>query len=162
MTFSPGLSALLTDAREFVAALRFARPDLLWLLLLLPLLALINRYGAMRRRKAVAEVGRPAAVAGLQTHPARGRRWLGLAYPLAWTALVLGLAGPRWGKSDEPGVAVGRDLVIVVDLSRSMLADDMTARDAPRRWEAAKVALRGLMGAVARRGGHRVGLVVFA
>lgn len=161
-TFSPALSALLTDAREFAAALRFARPDLLWLLLLLPVLALVNRYAAARRRKAVADIGRPAAVAGLQTRPVRGRRWLGLAYPLAWTALVLGLAGPRWGKSDEPGVAVGRDLVIVVDLSRSMLADDMASRDAPRRWEAAKLAARDLMAAVARRGGHRVGLVAFA
>jgi Ca-activated chloride channel family protein len=162
MTFFPGLSALLTDAREFLAALRFARPDLLWLLLLLPALALVNRYGALRRRKASADVGRPAAVAGLQTHPVRGRRWLGLAYPLGWMALILGLAGPRWGKSDEPGVAAGRDLVVVVDLSRSMLADDMAARDAPRRWEAARMALRDLMDAVARRGGHRVGLVVFA
>jgi Ca-activated chloride channel family protein len=162
MTVSPGLSALLTDAREFLAALRFARPDLLWLLLLLPALALVNRYGALRRRKASAEVGRPAAVAGLQTHPVRGRRWLGLAYPFAWMAVILGLAGPRWGRSDEPGVAVGRDLVLVVDLSRSMLADDMTSAEAPRRWEAARAALRDLMDAVSRRGGHRVGLVVFA
>ena len=158
----PGLSAVLTDGREFVAAVRFARPDLLWLLLLLPVLALVNRHGVRRRRKAAADVGRPAAVAGLQTHPLRGRRWLGAAYPFAWLALVLGVAGPRWGKSDEPGVAVGRDLVVVVDLSRSMLADDMVVRNAPRRWEAAKVALRDLMDAVSRRGGHRVGLVVFA
>jgi Ca-activated chloride channel family protein len=161
-TFSPGLSALLTDAREFVAALRFARPDLLWLLLLLPALALVNRYAALKRRKASGEVGRPAAVAGLQTHPVRGRRWLGLAYPLAWMALVLGVAGPRWGKSDEPGVAVGRDLVIVVDLSRSMLAEDVAVKGASRRWEAAKVGLRDLMDTIARRGGHRVALVVFA
>jgi Ca-activated chloride channel family protein len=162
MTSFPALSALLTDVREFVAAVRFARPELLWLLLLLPALALVNRYGLLRRRKAAADVGRPAAVAGLQTHPVRGRRWLGVAYPFAWLALILGVAGPRWGKSDEPGVAVGRDLVVVVDLSRSMLADDMAVRDAPRRWEAAKVALRDLMDSVSRRGGHRVGLVVFA
>ena len=164
LTFSPGLSALLTDAREFLAAVRFARPELLWLLLLLPALALVNRYAAARRRRATADVGRPAAVAGLQTHPVRGRRWLGLAYPFAWAALVLGLAGPRWGKSDEPGVAVGRDLVIVVDLSRSMLADDMlpVGGQPLARWQAAKLAVRELVDTIARRGGHRVGLVAFA
>jgi Ca-activated chloride channel family protein len=157
-----GLSGFLTDAREFLAAVRFARPDLLWLLLLLPLLALANRYAAARRRRAVAEVGRPAAVAGLQTHPVRRNRWLGIAYPLGWLALVLGLAGPRWGKSDESGVAVGRDLVVVVDLSRSMLAADMASGEHTTRWEAAKAGLRDLMAAVSRRGGHRVALVVFA
>ena len=65
----PGLAGLLTDAREFLAAVRFARPELLWLLLLLPVLALVNRYAAARRRRATADIGRPAAVAGLQTHP---------------------------------------------------------------------------------------------
>src|SRR5437660_9863989 len=133
---SSGLSGLPADIREAVAAVRFARPPLLWLLLVLPLLGLANRYAAFRRRRAVGELGRPAAVAGLLTQPAR-RRWLGLAYPLGWMLLVVGLAGPRWGKSDESGVAVGRDLVVVVDLSRSMLAEDMAAADTPARWEAA-------------------------
>lgn len=156
-----GLGGLATDAREFVAAVRFARPELLWLLLLLPAFALLNRYAAGRRRRATADIGRPAAVAMLGTHPFRGRRWVGLAYPLAWLALVLGLAGPRWGKSDETGVAVGRDLVVVVDLSRSMLAADMAADGMPR-WKAARAALLDLMDAVSRRGGHRVAVVVFA
>src|SRR5439155_3904388 len=92
-----GLAGLVTDLREFLAAVRFARPDLLWLLLLLPLLALVNRYAHARRKRATAGLGRPAALAGLQTRPRRGRNWAGLAYPLAWVALVLGLAGPRWG-----------------------------------------------------------------
>src|SRR5262245_25363005 len=99
LTIPSGLTGLLTDAREFVTAIRFARPEALWLLAVLPLLALANRYAASRRRKSAAEIGRPAAVAGLNTHPRPRRRWLGLAYPLGWLALVLGVAGPRWGKS---------------------------------------------------------------
>lgn len=158
----PGLAGLLTDAREFLLAVRFARPELLWLLLVVPVLGLANRYALVRRRRATEAIGRPAAVAGLQTHPRPRRRWLGLAYPLAWVALVLGLAGPRWGKSDEPGVAVGRDLVVVVDLSRSMLAADMADPANPSRWQAARAGLLDLMDAVSRRGGHRVGVVVFA
>ena len=156
------LTNLLADAREFLAAVRFARAEWLLLLLILPLFAALNWYAAARRRRATTAIGRPAAVAGLSTHPRPRCRWVGLAYPLAWVALVLGIAGPRWGKSDEPGVAVGRDLVIVVDLSRSMQAEDMAARGAKKRWEAARAGLRDLLDAVAARGGHRVAVVVFA
>jgi Ca-activated chloride channel family protein len=159
---SSGLSGLLTDAREFLAAVRLARPDALWLLLLIPVLGLLNRWAARQRKSAISAVGRPSAVAGQLTHPRPTRRWLGLAYPLAWTLLILGIAGPRWGKSDEPGVAVGRDLIIVIDLSRSMQADDMSDPEAKTRWEAARVGTLDLLQAVARRGGHRVGVVVFA
>jgi len=157
-----GLGGLITDVREFLAAVRFARPELLWLFLLLPLIALTNRYSALRRRKSTEAIGRGAAVAALNTHQYPRRRWLGLAYPLAWTALILGLAGPRWGKSDEPGIAVGRDLVVVVDLSQSMKADDMASPEAKLRWEAARAGLQDLMTAVSRRGGHRIAIVLFA
>jgi Ca-activated chloride channel family protein len=171
---SSGLAGLAADAREFLAAVRFARPEALWLLLLLPVLGLVNRWGARRRRAAVARIGRPAAVAGQLTHPVPRRKWLGLAYPLGWVALVLGLAGPRWGKSDETGVAVGRDLVVVIDLSRSMQADDVNppadgwragsakGRREPTRWRAARDGALDLIDGVARRGGHRVAVVVFA
>ncbi len=159
---SSGLSGLLTDGREFLAAVRLARSDALWLLLLIPLLGMLNRWAARRRKHAVAAIGRPAALAGQLTHPRPARRWLGLTYTLAWVLLVLGIAGPRWGKSDEPGVAVGRDIVIVIDLSRSMLAEDMTDPKAKSRWEGARAGALDLLGAIARRGGHRVGVVVFA
>ncbi len=159
---SSGLVGLLTDAREFLAAVRLARPGALWLLLLLPLLGVLNRWAARRRKGAVSSIGRPTAVAGQLTHPRARYKWLGLAYPLAWALLVLGIAGPRWGKSDEAGVAVGRDLVIVIDLSRSMRADDMSDAKAKTRWEAARAGALDLLKAVARRGGHRVAIVVFA
>jgi Ca-activated chloride channel family protein len=169
-----GLSGLSADAREFLAAARFARPEAVWLLLLLPAVGLLNVWARRRSRLAAGMVGRTATVAGHRT-PARVRwRWLGFAYPLAWVLLVLGLAGPRWGRSDESGVAVGRDIVVVIDLSRSMRADDVNAppggwtkadpadRYAPKRWLAAREAALDLLAGIAARGGHRVGLVVFA
>jgi Ca-activated chloride channel family protein len=162
MTIPSGLAGLAADLREFLAAIRFARPEALWLLFLLPLLGLLNRWAAIQRRAAIAHIGRPAAVAGQLTHPILRRRWLGLAYPLAWIALILGLAGPRWGKSDETGIAVGRDVVIVVDLSRSMQAPDMADPSAPTRWQAARTGALDLLAGIAQRGGHRVAIVVFA
>lgn len=159
---SSGLAGLLTDAREFAAAVRLARPDALWLLLLFPLAALLSWWAARRRARAVAAIGRPAAVAEQFTHLRPARRWLAPAHPLAWALLILGVAGPRWGISDEPGVAVGRDVVVAVDLSRSMLADDMSDPAAKARWEAARAGALDLLDAAVRRGGHRVGVVVFA
>jgi Ca-activated chloride channel family protein len=159
---SSGLAGFAADAKEFLAALRFARPVMLWLLVLLPLLGVLNYRANRRRRLTIAQIGRPGAVAGQLTQPVRRRRWLGIAYPIAWILLVLGVAGPRWGKSDETGVAVGRDVVIVIDLSRSMQADDMADRTAPTRWEAARNAALNLVDGISHRGGHRVGVVVFA
>lgn len=162
LAVSSGLAGFAADARDFLAAVRFARPGLLWLSLLFPLFALLERWAAHRRRASVAKIGRPGAVAGQFTeHPGR-QRLLGFAYSLAWALLILGAAGPRWGKSPETGVAVGRDVVIVIDLSRSMLADDMADRKAPTRWEAARNAALDLIDGAARRGGHRVAVVVFA
>ncbi|WP_439630727.1 VWA domain-containing protein [Gemmata sp.] len=157
-----GLAGLAEDAREFLAALRFARPDVLWLVLVFPAFALLDRWAGRQRRRAVERIGRPSAVAGQLTHPPARGRWAGLANSLAWTLLILGVAGPLWGKSDETGVAVGRDVVVVIDLSRTMLADDMDDRSAPMRWQAARAAALDLIDAMARRGGHRVGVVVFA
>jgi Ca-activated chloride channel family protein len=163
---SSGLGGLFTDAREFITAVRFARPLALLLLLLLPLLGMLNYWASQRRLAALAAIGRPAAVTGQLTHPQLRSGWvrrlLGLAYPIAWVLLVLGIAGPRWGKSDEAGVAVGRDLVIVIDLSRSMRADDMSNSQNHTRWQAARAGALDLLQAVERRGGHRVAVVVFA
>jgi Ca-activated chloride channel family protein len=155
-----GLHALGADARRFLAAVRFARPELLWLSLVPVALSVVAFIAARRRRNALALVGRPAAVFGLLTRPARSG-WLGrIALFLAWTLLVLGAAGPRWGRGEADGVAVGRDVVIVLDLSRSMLAADMSGP--PQRWQAAVAGAQDLVESLRAHGGHRAAVVVFA
>lgn len=155
-------SALAADAREWLAALKFARPGVLWLLLLSLPLALLNWWAARRSRAALALIGRPGAVAGQLTHPRPRSRWRGASHSLAWALLVLGTAGPRWGKSDEAGVAVGRDLVLVIDLSQSMRADDMSDPKHRTRWAAARAGALDLLDTLAQRGGHRVAVIAFA
>src|SRR5262249_22924949 len=71
---------------------------------------------------------------------------------------VVGVAGPQWGRDWEEAAASGPDLVVVLDLSRSMLAQDVL----PSRSERARKALRELSYTIERRGGQRVALVVFA
>lgn len=156
------LRAALTDAREFLSSVRFARPALLWLTLL-PVAVAVVRWAAGRRRRArVAALGRPGSVAALHARPRRGAWLAGVAMFFAWALLVLGVAGPRWGKGEDGGVAVGRDVVIVLDVSRSTWAEDMASAAAPERWQAAVAGAQDLVAAARRAGGHRVGVVIFA
>lgn len=79
----------------------------------------------------------------------RWRLWLGLALA------VSAFARPQWGEIEEPVFEQSREILIGIDLSRSMLAPDVT----PTRLERAKLLITGLL---ERLAGERVGLAVFA
>jgi len=68
---------------------------------------------------------------------------------------ILALARPRWGEYFEELTGRGVDIFVVLDVSRSMLAEDV----APNRLERAKADVIDLLGAVK---GDRVGLILFA
>ncbi len=157
-----GLGGWLSEVHEFFAAVRFTQPVILGLLGIVPLLGLLNLLARRRNRAAMAALGRPVTVAGQLTQPRSRSRGGGWTYPVAWVLLVVGTAGPRWGPGEEVGVALGRDVVLVIDLSRSMWADDMSDPVHRTRWEAARAGALDLLQAIARRGGHRVAVVVFA
>src|SRR5437588_9409706 len=91
-----------------------ANPEYLWLLAALPIVALIGALGRARRLRdwaALGQGGRPSA----------GRPGLWLA---CLAALAVALAGPRWGRSEVPPLPPGHDVVLAVDVSRSMGALD--------------------------------------
>ncbi len=134
----------------------FAHPLLLAGLALLPVLAVLGAFARWRRRRALAALGNTAALRTLFAEPAVLRRLRGFCLVLGLTALVVGSAGPQWGRDWDQPAAPGRDLVVVLDLSRSMLAE------VPSRLERAKAGLKDLADTVERRGGHRLALVVFA
>jgi len=140
----------------------FARPELLPLLGLLPALVAVEWRSRRRRRQTWTSFADGVSPESLSTvaRPDRTRVALFLVTGLAF--LLLAVAGPRWGGGGETGVVVGRDLVIVLDLSRSMTAADMADPDHTERWQAARAGVRDLVAAAKRRGGHRLGLVVFA
>jgi len=79
----------------------------------------------------------------------RWRLWFGLAL------IVTALARPQWGEIDEPVFEQAREILIAVDLSKSMLAPDVP----PSRLDRAKLLITGLLD---RLEGERVGLAVFA
>lgn len=132
----------------------FSHPTLLVALSALPILSVLAVLAARRRqRNLIVMGGLVTGVVLARQRPSRLRRlcvWLGL------TSLALGMAGPRWGRDWSQSAAPGRDLVVVLDMSRSMYAE------APSRLERARNALFDLADTLRRRGGHRVALVLFA
>jgi Ca-activated chloride channel family protein len=134
----------------------FAHPHLLWSLTALPALALLALWARRRRWRARAQLGSFHLLAAQAALP-RWPRWLrGLSLTLGLALAAVGAAGPQWGRDWDVSAAPGRDLVVVVDCSRSMLAET------PSRLQRARDALVDLAAAVEKRGGHRLALVVFA
>jgi Ca-activated chloride channel family protein len=136
----------------------FAVPWVFYLLMVFPLLTIVQLFVAWRKRRMLSRVGSPFAL--LHLLPQRQRfRWLAsFALTGALSALVAGAAAPHWGRDPRPEVVAGRDVVVVLDMSRSMKATDAP----PSRFERSRQALLELTDAVQRRGGHRLALVVFA
>ncbi|MDX2169382.1 MAG: VWA domain-containing protein [Deltaproteobacteria bacterium] len=93
---------------------------------------------------------------GLHDAPARAqRRVRGAALTVAAVLALLALARPQWGEIAEPRLQRGREVMLALDLSRSMLADDV----APSRLARAKLLVDALLDQLK---GERVGLTVFA
>src|SRR5947209_4009305 len=136
----------------------FANPWSIYVLAILPVWGVIAFLAARRRRRPLVRFGTLPAMRTL----ASMRGGLGfLRHLCLFTGLVLliaGIAGPRWGWDWEQAAAPGRDIVIVLDVSRSMLAQDVL----PNRIERAKQALDELSRTIEQRGGHRLALVAFA
>ncbi len=143
----------------------FHLPHLLWLLVVPVLLALLE---ARRRPGTAAASTHPKirrAEAGTQDlqleaartveEPVRPKTQLRWRLHLALAFFALSLARPQWGHVDEPVFDQAREIVIALDLSRSMLATDI----APSRLDRAKLLVTSLL---ERLSGERVGLIVFA
>ena len=136
----------------------FANPLDLLLLALLPVLGVMAFLAARRRRRILARFGTTPALKGLASLWG-WRQLLRRACLLVGLVLfIVAIAGPQWGLDWEQSAAPGRDLVVVLDLSRSMLAEDVL----PNRVERAKQALKELSYTVQQHGGHRLALVAFA
>src|SRR5262245_12995486 len=132
----------------------FAHPELLVALAVLPVVGVLTAYARQRGRRALLQVG--GLVQGTVLAARTARRWRGWCVSLGMACLGLGMAGPQWGRDWSQSAAPGRDLVVVLDQSWSMFAEQ------PSRLERAREALRAQAKARRVQGGHRVALVVFA
>lgn len=132
------------------------QPWLLVLLAVLPALAWLATWSWHKRRTLVARLG-PSCIIAAQTVRPIGRWRSALGWTVGLSLLAIGAAGPQWGRGPSV-IQPGRDVVVVLDLSKSMLAQDAL----PSRLDKAKAGIRGFVDAVQARGGHRLALVAFA
>ncbi|MGE0158134.1 MAG: VWA domain-containing protein [Gemmatimonadales bacterium] len=134
---------------------RFADPWLLLLLLLIPAGWLVRRRWTDRRAGTL----RYSVVETVVATGVGRSRWAHRAPAvlrvLALAALIVALARPQTGMTSETVLTEGIDIVVALDISTSMLAEDLT----PNRIEAAKAVASDF---VAGRRNDRIGLVAFA
>ena len=135
---------------------RFADPIYLYLLLLLPLLAILYAYSNYRRKRNIRKYGDPQLLAHLMPGVSIYRRhvkfWLTL---FALGVMAFLLARPQFGSKLETVKRKGVEVVIALDISNSMLAQDV----APNRLEKAKALISRLVDEFEN---DKVGLIVFA
>ena len=135
---------------------RFGAPEWLPALVLVPVLvaaywlAARGRRGALRRFAETELLDKLADSVSL-----RARRVKAALKVVALALAALAIARPQFGTRVETVRSVGQDIVIAVDLSRSMLAEDV----GPNRLERARLAILRLM---RQLDGDRIGLVAFA
>lgn len=136
--------------------MQWLHPTYLWALLTLPLVGALFWWADRQRRAAAERFGDSVLLRDLAPEVLRGRRLL--RYGVLGTAialLALALAGPRIGTELRRVERRGIDLVIALDVSSSMQAQDV----GPDRLRRAKLEIEQLL---AELQGDRVGLVLFA
>ncbi len=134
-------------SNEIIQMITWETPSWLLALFAAPLWAVFFAWVGIRRR-------RLAQVFALEA-PARGRYAQGACYVLCFVFVVLALAGPRWGYHWQNVHRHGIDIFVGLDLSRSMLAEDVK----PNRLERAKREVQDLLDAL---GADRIGIIPFS
>jgi Ca-activated chloride channel family protein len=136
--------------------MRFAEPMFLWGLLTLPLFALLFVYAYHRRKKLAARFVSLSMLPKLSTSVSPWRRLAKVTILLfAIAFLFVALARPQWGRKMEHIERRGLDLVLLQDISLSMLAEDIKPNRLTRSRHEISAFLESLSG-------DRVGLVAFS
>ena len=135
---------------------RFEDPIYLWLLVLIPILALIRFISYRNQKKRLRKFGEPALLKALMPDVSRFRPsvkfWI-LEGALA--LLVLMLARPQMGTKISQEKRVGIETIICMDISNSMRAEDIV----PSRLDRSKMMIENL---VDHFSNDKIGLIVFA
>ena len=135
---------------------RFAHPDFLYLLFLLPALVAFYVYAMIVKKKAIKKYGNPTLLAELMPEVSTKRQnlkfWLLFG---ALTMVIFIIAGPQFGSKLETVKRQGVEIMVCLDVSNSMLAEDVS----PNRLDKAKQMLSRLTDGFTN---DKVGLIVFA
>ena len=135
---------------------RFENPIFLWLLLVIPLLALVRFWGWRQRRRKLRKFGDPALLKELMPDVSKYRPtvkfWMLQA---ALALLIVMLARPQMGTKISREKRNGIETIICLDISNSMLAQDVV----PSRLQKSKMLVENLVDHFTN---DKIGLIVFA
>lgn len=142
----------MSDVNIFI----FAKPEWLWLLLAVVAIPVIYLMLRLYRRSKIKRFGNVATLQSLMPNYNGVRGWIKIVlFSVAVGFLALALARPQTGSKLRTTEVEGREVVLVVDVSNSMLAEDVT----PSRIERTRYAISRL---VERMKEDRLGIVAFA
>ena len=135
---------------------RFSHPEYLYILLLIPLAIGLYWFATVLQKKAINRFGNFETLMLLMPGMSFKRGWLKtIIISVTIALIILGLAGPQFGSKLTEVKRKGIELIIALDVSNSMMAEDIQ----PNRLERAKQAISRL---VDKLTDDRLGLIVFA
>ncbi len=136
--------------------MNFAEPSYIYCLLPLLVVGGALYYLASRRQSDLKKVGSQSLIEQLTAQVNwRGRRWRNILWSVAILLLIVALMRPQWGVRSEFVERQGVEIMVALDISESMLAEDLR----PNRLERAKLEISELMETLS---GNDIGLVVFS
>lgn len=136
--------------------IHFADAQYLLLILLIPFFYVAYFFYKKNRRKQIEKIGDMQLMEKLMPYRSRAKGWVRLTFfSLAWFFFLVGMARPQLGARIKETQRTGSEIMIALDVSNSMLAEDYT----PNRLERAKLAISRI---VDKLQGDRIGLIVFA
>lgn len=135
---------------------RFGNSEFLWGLLIIPVLTVIFIWSRIARRRALKKFGHQEILGQLMPYSSQGRPVLKfIILMLALAFFITGIARPQFGSKLKTVKREGVELIIALDVSNSMMAEDIQ----PNRLERAKRAISRL---IDRLKDDKIGLIVFA
>lgn len=135
---------------------RFGNPEYLYLLLILPVLVLLFVLGQYYKKMALKKFGDMSVIEQLMPFVSKTKPVLKFIFlSIAIIFIIFALSDPQFGSKLEKVKRKGAEIIIALDVSNSMLAEDIK----PNRLERAKQAISKLIDNMEN---DRIGLIVFA
>ena len=136
--------------------IQFGNPSSIWLLVIVAAGLVLTGYAAIARRRATLRFVTARLRSQIVPPGTKSRHWVSaILIAASMTLLCIAMMDIRWGKTLRDVPQKGIEVMFVLDVSRSMLAEDAT----PNRLSRAKQQIKDMVDEMA---GDRVGLVVFA
>ncbi len=136
--------------------MRFGNPEFLLLLLVIPIVIVLMYFSSKRRKRILSEFSSPELEKKLIINLSPTSRSIkNILWIIIIIFVILGAARPQWGRKLQILEEKGLDIVVAIDVSQSMLAEDLS----PNRIQRAKNSFTTFLDMLS---GDRVGLIVFS